>query len=76
MYFCILHLDIRNGKTRLQENSTDFDIIGVLEEKGVPRSDIVPGIQFVGDTDRIMGFHLKQTNTELILPIVAPPLAN
>ena len=44
VYFCILHLDIRNGKIWLQENSTDFDVIGVLEEKGVPKSDIVLGI--------------------------------
>lgn len=29
---------------RLQENSTDFDIIGSSEEKGAPKSDIVPGI--------------------------------
>jgi hypothetical protein len=28
----------------LQENSADFDVIGVLEEKGVPKSDIVLGI--------------------------------
>ncbi len=33
------------GKIWLQENSTDFDIIGVLEEKGVPKSDIVLGFQ-------------------------------
>lgn len=37
VYFCILHLDIRNGKIWLQENSTDFDVIGELEEKGVPQ---------------------------------------
>ena len=45
VYFCVLHLDIRNGKIWLQENSTDFDIIAVLEEKGVPKSDIVLGFQ-------------------------------
>ncbi len=44
VYFCILHLDIRNGKIWLQENSTDFDVIGILEDKGVPKSDIVLGI--------------------------------
>ncbi|MBK9336734.1 MAG: XisI protein [Lewinellaceae bacterium] len=45
VYFCVLHLDIRNGKIWLQENSTDFDIVGVLEEKGVPKSGIVLGFQ-------------------------------
>jgi hypothetical protein len=44
VYFTILHLDIKNDKIWLQENSTDYDIIGDLEAKGVPKSDIVLGI--------------------------------
>jgi hypothetical protein len=44
IYFTILHLDIKNEKIWLQENSTDFDIIGALEKKGVPKSDIVLAI--------------------------------
>jgi XisI protein len=43
VYFCILHLDIKNGKIWLQENNTDYDIIGGLIELGVPKSDIVIG---------------------------------
>ncbi|MFN4255136.1 MAG: XisI protein [Saprospiraceae bacterium] len=43
VFFCILHLDIKNGKIWLQENSTDYDIVEDLIEKGVPKSDIVIG---------------------------------
>lgn len=43
VFFCILHLDIKNGKIWLQENSTDYDIVADLVEKGVPKSDIVIG---------------------------------
>ncbi len=41
VYFPILHLDIKNGKIWVQENSTDLNIAAALEEKGVPKSDIV-----------------------------------
>jgi hypothetical protein len=44
VYFTMLHLDIKDNKIWLQENSTDFDIIEALEEKGVPKSDIVLAI--------------------------------
>jgi hypothetical protein len=41
VYFTILHLDILNGKIRIQENNTDFDIAEKLESLGVPKTDIV-----------------------------------
>lgn len=41
VYFTILHLDIINDKIWIQENNTDFDIAGKLEEMDVPKSDIV-----------------------------------
>ena len=43
VYFCILRLDIKNGKIWLQENSTDYDIIEDLMALGVPASDVVIG---------------------------------
>jgi hypothetical protein len=41
VYYPIFHLDIKNGKIWVQEDATDFDIVGALEEKGVAKSDIV-----------------------------------
>jgi XisI protein len=43
VFFCILHLDIKNSKIWLQENSTDYDIIEDLMSLGVPASDVVIG---------------------------------
>lgn len=41
IYFPVFHLDIINGKIWVQEDASDFDIVGVMEEKGIPKSDIV-----------------------------------
>lgn len=41
VYYPIFHLDIKNGKIWVQEDATDFDIVGTLEEKGIEKSDIV-----------------------------------
>ncbi len=43
VYFCLLHLDIKNNKIWLQENSTDYDIVEDLIKLGVPNSDVVIG---------------------------------
>lgn len=43
VFFCVLHLDIKNDKIWLQENSTDYDIAEDLMALGVPASDIVIG---------------------------------
>jgi XisI protein len=43
VYFCLLHLDIKNNKIWLQENSTDYNIIDDLIKLGVPYSDVVIG---------------------------------
>jgi hypothetical protein len=43
VYFCLLHLDIKNNKIWLQENSTDYDIVDDLIKRGVPYSDVVIG---------------------------------
>jgi hypothetical protein len=41
IYFPVFHLDIINDKIWVQEDATDFDVVGELEERGVPKSDIV-----------------------------------
>lgn len=43
VYFILLHLDIKNNKIWLQENSTDYDIVEDLIRSGVPNSDVVIG---------------------------------
>ncbi len=36
-----IHIDIKNGKLWIQQNLTDYDFIGELIEKGIPKKDIV-----------------------------------
>ncbi len=43
VYFSIFHLNIKDGKIWLQENSADYNIVDDLLERGVPPSDIVIG---------------------------------
>ena len=38
---CPIHIDIKNGKIWIQQNTTDYDFIEDLIEKGVPKDDIV-----------------------------------
>lgn len=45
VYYPIFHIDIRNGKIWVQEDATDFNIVGELEQRGVPRQDIVLAFQ-------------------------------
>ncbi|HFA47645.1 MAG TPA: XisI protein [Bacteroidetes bacterium] len=37
----IFHIDIKDGKIWVQRNISDYDIIGDLEAKGIPKEDIV-----------------------------------
>jgi hypothetical protein len=41
VYYPVFHLDIKNGKVWVQEDATDFDIVGELESRGIEKSDIV-----------------------------------
>lgn len=41
VYYPVFHLDIKNGKIWVQEDATDFDIVGELERRGVSKHDIV-----------------------------------
>jgi hypothetical protein len=45
IYHCIMHFDIKDGKIWLQQNMTDQDPAEELVEMGVPREDIVLGLQ-------------------------------
>jgi hypothetical protein len=38
-----MHLDIKNGKIWIQQNTTEVDIAAELLEMGVPKQDIVIG---------------------------------
>jgi hypothetical protein len=40
---CPMHFDIIDGKIWVQQNMTEWEVGEMLEEKGVPKSDIVAG---------------------------------
>ena len=41
LYWTTFHIDIKDNKIWVQEDATDADIVGQLEESGVPKKDIV-----------------------------------
>ncbi len=43
IYGCMMHLDIKDGKIWIQQNTTEVDLAGELVEMGVPKHDIVIG---------------------------------
>jgi len=45
IYRCIIHFDIKDGKIWLQQNLTDQDAVEELLAMGVPKEDIVLGLQ-------------------------------
>ena len=45
IYRCIVHFDIKDGKIWLQQNLTDQNPADELVEMGVPKEDIVLGLQ-------------------------------
>ncbi|BAY94981.1 XisI protein [Tolypothrix tenuis PCC 7101] len=45
VYHSIIHFDIKNGKIWIQQNMTDIDLAQELLEMGVPKEDIVFGLQ-------------------------------
>jgi hypothetical protein len=40
---CPMHFDIIDGKIWVQQNNTEWEVGEMLEEQGVPKSDIVAG---------------------------------
>ncbi len=45
VYYPVFHIDIKNNKIWVQEDATDFDLVGKLEEKGVKNTDIILAFQ-------------------------------
>ncbi len=45
IYRCVIQIDIKDGKIWLQQNLTDQNPAEELVEMGVPREDIVLGLQ-------------------------------
>lgn len=45
IHFCVFHLDIKDGKVWVQEDATDYDVVDVLESKGIPKESIVLAFQ-------------------------------
>ena len=41
IHFCLLHLDIINGKVWIQRDGTEAGIAYALEDAGIPKSDMV-----------------------------------
>ncbi|BAY97281.1 XisI protein [Tolypothrix tenuis PCC 7101] len=45
IYNCVMHLDIKNGKIWIQRNQTDKLLADELVAMGVPKQDIILGLQ-------------------------------
>lgn len=45
VYACFIHLEIKNGKIWIQRNQTEADIAQILVNMGIPKEDIVLGLQ-------------------------------
>ncbi len=44
-FYIVFHLDIKNDKVWINENRTDIMIAQILVEQGIPKTDIVLGLQ-------------------------------
>lgn len=45
IYHVVIHLDIKDGKVWIQQNTTDTDLVQALSDGGIDREDIVLGLQ-------------------------------
>ncbi|WP_315791339.1 XisI protein [Fischerella sp. JS2] len=45
VYHSVMHFDIKNDKIWIQQNMTDVDLAQELLEMGIPKEDIVLGLQ-------------------------------
>ena len=45
VYNCVIHLDLKDGKIRIQRNQTDSLIANELVDMGVVKEDIILGLQ-------------------------------
>jgi predicted acetyltransferase len=48
VYGCVLHLDIKKGKTWIEQNMTEMRVAQELQERGVGKEDIMLGFQTPG----------------------------
>jgi XisI protein len=55
IYGCMMHLDIKDGKIWIQQNTTEVDIASELVEMGVPKHDIIIGFH-TPKMRQLMGF--------------------
>lgn len=45
VYYSVIHFDIKESKIWIQQNMTDIDLAAELVNMGVPKEDIVLGLQ-------------------------------
>ncbi|MFY7803983.1 MAG: XisI protein [Limnoraphis robusta] len=45
IYNCVMHLNIQNNKVWIQRNQTDYSLAEELVSLGIPKEDIVLGVQ-------------------------------
>ena len=45
IYSVVIHLEVREGKVWIQQNTTDFSVAEELLKRGVAREDIVLGLK-------------------------------
>ncbi|MGK7887816.1 MAG: XisI protein [Leptolyngbyaceae cyanobacterium] len=45
VYGCVIHLDIKDGKVWLQQNTTELRVAHELVSRGIAKGDIVLGFQ-------------------------------
>lgn len=45
IYYCVLHLEIKNEKIWIQNNQTDQSLVEDLINEGVPKKDIILGLK-------------------------------
>jgi XisI protein len=45
VYYTVMHFDIKDGKIWIQQNMTDVDVGQELVDRGVPKEDIILGLQ-------------------------------
>ncbi len=45
VYYTVMHFDIKDGKVWIQQNMTDVDVGQELIDRGIPKQDIILGLQ-------------------------------
>lgn len=45
IYGVVIHLELRDGKIWIQQNTTDFSVADLLLGRGIPKEDIILGLK-------------------------------